>query len=208
MTFFIVVFVEIMLPSIQTIMKSTSCFQYNVRPITRTDVYSSEPVTLTSGPIARNEIDLVESSTGITCLNLDANPSNCSPLSESLSGDSSDEKCESSNKAPLSDISITCSADSPGTDGKDDKRSYPCSMCDKKYSTVTNIYRHVRTQHQRYLCSLCMKIFKSEELLKKHITICPKSNAKKPQCVVCMQHFSNSWSLTRHIKIHISAGEW
>lgn len=91
---------------------------------------------------------------------------------------------------------------------KDDKKIYPCKMCDKKYSTMTNIYRHVRTQHNYFLCSLCMNMFKLENDLKEHIHKCPKSDVKKPQCVVCMQYFSNSWSLTRHIKIHVSAGEW
>lgn len=91
---------------------------------------------------------------------------------------------------------------------KDDKKIYPCQLCDKKYSTMTNIYRHVRTQHNYFLCSLCMNMFKMETDLKEHIHKCPKSDVKKPQCIVCMQYFSNSWSLTRHIKIHVSAGEW
>lgn len=91
---------------------------------------------------------------------------------------------------------------------KDDKKIYPCLLCDKKYSTMTNIYRHVRAQHNCFLCSLCMNMFKWESELKEHIHQCPKSDVKKPQCRVCMQYFSNSWSLTRHIKIHISAGEW
>lgn len=73
---------------------------------------------------------------------------------------------------------------------------------------MTNIYRHVRAQHNCFLCSLCMKMFGHEAELKEHIHKCPKSDVKKPQCVVCMQYFSNSWSLTRHIKIHVSAGEW
>lgn len=91
---------------------------------------------------------------------------------------------------------------------KDDKKIYPCLLCDKKYSTMTNIYRHVRTQHNCFLCSLCMNMFKLESELKEHIGQCPKSDVKKPQCRVCMQYFANSWSLTRHIKIHVSAGEW
>lgn len=189
-------------------MKPTSCFQYDARPIIRSDAYRSSTTNLTSATIVRSEPKMVEPSTSTTCLNLDENHSNVSPLSDSLSCDSSDEHHDRSSKAPLSDVSVTCSTDSPGTDVKDDKRSFPCLLCDKKYSTMTNIYRHVRAQHQCYLCSLCMNIFKCEEQLKKHITICPKSNAKKPQCIVCMQYFSNSWSLTRHIKIHISAGEW
>lgn len=97
---------------------------------------------------------------------------------------------------------------SNGNAEKDDKKIYPCQMCDKKYSTMTNIYRHVRAQHNYFLCSLCMNMFKLENDLKEHIHKCPKSDVKKPQCVVCMQYFSNSWSLTRHIKIHVSAGEW
>lgn len=91
---------------------------------------------------------------------------------------------------------------------KDEKKVFPCQLCDKKYSTMTNIYRHVRAQHNLFLCSLCMNMFQLETELKEHIHKCPKSDVKKPQCIVCMQYFSNSWSLTRHIKIHVSAGEW
>lgn len=190
-------------------MKPAACFQYDARPIIRSDAYRSTGVTLTSATISTPaaEPTPIEPSQSTTCLNLDETRASGSPLSDSLSCDSSDDLLERP-KAPVSDVSISCSADSPGTDAKDDKRSFPCLLCDKKYSTMTNIYRHVRAQHQCYLCSLCMHIFKCEELLKQHITICPKSNAKKPQCIVCMQYFSNSWSLTRHIKIHISAGEW
>lgn len=91
---------------------------------------------------------------------------------------------------------------------KEEKKLYPCQLCDKKYSTMTNIYRHVRAQHNYFLCSLCMNMFEMESDLKEHIHVCPKMDEKKPQCSVCMQYFSNSWSLTRHVKIHVTAGEW
>lgn len=91
---------------------------------------------------------------------------------------------------------------------KEEKKLYPCQLCDKKYSTMTNIYRHVRAQHNFFLCSLCMHMFELESDLKEHIHVCPKMDERKPQCSVCMQYFSNSWSLTRHVKIHVTAGEW
>lgn len=107
----------------------------------------------------------------------------------------------------LHDI-VSANSSSSFNSDKEEKKIYPCQLCDKKYSTMTNIYRHVRAQHNYFLCSLCMNMFQLEIELKDHMHRCPKSDVKKPQCSVCMQYFSNSWSLTRHVKIHVSAGEW
>lgn len=107
----------------------------------------------------------------------------------------------------ITEIASANSSSSLSSD-KDEKKMYPCQLCDKKYSTMTNIYRHVRTVHNFFLCSLCMNMFPLESDLKEHIHRCPKSDVRKPQCSVCMQYFSNSWSLTRHVKIHVTAGEW
>lgn len=103
---------------------------------------------------------------------------------------------------------VSANSSSSFSSDKEEKKIYPCQLCDKKYSTMTNIYRHVRAQHNYFLCSLCMNMFHLETELKDHMHRCPKSDVKKPQCSVCMQYFSNSWSLTRHVKIHVSAGEW
>lgn len=79
------------------------------------------------------------------------------------------------------------------------KKVYQCEMCDKKYATMTNIYKHMRS-HQLYLCSLCMRTFPQEHQIKEHK--CPQGSVKTPQCHVCFKYLSNSWSLTRHMKIH------
>lgn len=79
------------------------------------------------------------------------------------------------------------------------KKVYHCEVCDKKYATMTNIYKHMRS-HQLYLCSLCMRTFAHEYQIKEHR--CPQGSVKTPQCQVCFKYLSNSWSLTRHMKIH------
>lgn len=79
------------------------------------------------------------------------------------------------------------------------KKVYQCEVCDKKYATMTNIYKHMRS-HQLYLCSLCMRTFPHEHQIKEHK--CPQGSVKTPQCHVCFKYLSNSWSLTRHMKIH------
>lgn len=79
------------------------------------------------------------------------------------------------------------------------KKVYHCEVCDKKYATMTNIYKHMRS-HQLYLCSLCMRTFAHEHQIKEHR--CPQGSVKTPQCHVCFKYLSNSWSLTRHMKIH------
>lgn len=89
---------------------------------------------------------------------------------------------------------------SGGASGRSTKKKvYHCEVCDKKYATMTNIYKHMRS-HQLYLCSLCMRTFPHEHQIKEHK--CPQGSVKTPQCHVCFKYLSNSWSLTRHMKIH------
>lgn len=193
---------EILLPSIKTIIKPTSYVCYESRPFTINDSHF-----VTS--------NINENRTNDVILNLDDVLSTASQFNDLSSYDTNDadgqpdKYLNTSNESNESDSFSTCSnAMTTNSSEKDDKKIYPCLLCDKKYSTMTNIYRHVRAQHNCFLCSLCMNMFKWENELKEHIHHCPKSDVKKPQCIVCMQYFSNSWSLTRHIKIHISAGEW
>lgn len=90
--------------------------------------------------------------------------------------------------------------DDPAHSGRVTKKKvYHCEVCDKKYATMTNIYKHMRS-HQLYLCSLCMRTFAHEYQIKEHK--CPQGSVKTPQCQVCFKYLSNSWSLTRHMKIH------
>lgn len=138
-------------------------------------------------------------------LNLDDTFSTETEFTEFMSYD--DESKEIGKASSESGASSSMASTQNGIE-KNEKKVYPCGLCDKNYATMTNIYRHVRAQHNCFLCSLCMKIFELESELKEHMSKCPKSDEKKPQCIVCMQYFSNSWSLTRHIKIHVSAGEW
>lgn len=196
-----------MLPSIKTIIKPTSYVCYENRSYESTSSleyattsnYMNSSYCYTSGIAGTSSTD---SSAG-TLLNLDASISNVQQFNELINYD--DDDVEQFGK--LSNTSNECIVADPIT-GIIEKKVYPCKLCDKKYSTMTNIYRHVRTQHKYFLCSLCMNMFELETELKEHISQCPNSDDKKPQCSVCMQYFSNSWSLTRHLKIHVAAGEW
>lgn len=196
-----------MLPSIKTIIKPSSyvcyeTYQYNMGPSyypasSPTNVYSSI-MDQASGSEASNYGNS-------SILNLDDTFSTETEFTEFMGYDDDSKEL---GKASSESGASSSMANSQNGIEKDEKKVYPCGLCDKKYSTMTNIYRHVRAQHSCFLCSLCMKIFELESELKEHMSKCPKSDEKKPQCSVCMQYFSNSWSLTRHIKIHVSAGEW
>lgn len=118
-------------------------------------------------------------------------PTSTSPLSSSASSTSSTLKKSLSS---LSQKEIS-----------NKKKIYHCEICDKKYATMTNIYKHMRS-HNLYLCSLCMKTFSHEHEIKEHK--CPQGTVKRPQCLVCFKYLSNSWSLTRHMKIHINEKDW
>lgn len=204
-----------MLPSIKTIIKPSSYVSYENHPCNATNHYCPEPspnnITSTLMDHTSNLNDGSQYSSN-SLLNLDDTFSTETEFNDFIGYEDDPEKLEkilnTSTDSIVSDMNLHSNPMTQNGIEKDEKKVYPCRLCDKKYSTMTNIYRHVRAQHSCYLCSLCMKMFELEPELKEHIHKCPKSDVKKPQCVVCMQYFSNSWSLTRHIKIHVSAGEW
>lgn len=204
-----------MLPSIKTIIKPSSYVSYENHPYNSTTSYYpiSSPNNAYNSMVDPNSYNETPNYSHSSLLNLDDSFSTETEFNELLGYEEDAEKLgkllNTSNESIASD-SVALYSSSTVHNGieKDEKKVYPCRLCDKKYSTMTNIYRHVRAQHNCFLCSLCMKMFNHETELKEHIHKCPKSDEKKPQCGVCMQYFSNSWSLTRHIKIHVSAGEW
>lgn len=195
-----------MLPSIKTIIKPTSYVCYENR--TYESSSSSLEYATTSNYMNSSYCHtstLPKDSSAGTLLNLDGSIQNVQQFNELINYD--DEDVEQFGR--LLNTSSEHIATDPITGAAQlEKKNYPCKLCDKKYSTMTNIYRHVRAQHKYFLCSLCMNMFELETELKDHINQCPNSDDKKPQCSVCMQYFSNSWSLTRHLKIHVAAGEW
>lgn len=203
---------EISLPSIKNIIKPSSYVCYDSRAYAPTPAGSMPSVV-------RAHIEHIEPDQSLRSenkiLNLDdpfalasAHASDVDPYGGSFEDDEDEQLCATNGTEGTEGTGTVYPNALMAVGEKEEKKIYPCQLCDKKYSTMTNIYRHVRTQHNYFLCSLCMKMFELEAELKEHIHKCPKSDVKKPQCIVCMQYFSNSWSLTRHIKIHVSAGEW
>lgn len=204
-----------MLPSIKTIIKPSSYVSYDNTPYNSSTPYYTvtSPNNLFNSPVDPANITETPNFSNNSILNLDETFSTETEINDLLGYDDDAEKLDkllntSSDSITSDSMQMFSNATAQNGVEKDEKKVYPCRLCDKKYSTMTNIYRHVRAQHSCFLCSLCMKMFEFEAELKEHIHKCPKSDFKKPQCVVCMQYFSNSWSLTRHIKIHVSAGEW
>lgn len=212
------------MPPIKSIIKPSSYVCYENRTYTPACLPSLTTIPSDNMPYNNTSIDHINGSDHDSSLGLDNNILNLDDrlaftaqihTAGDLFGsfeDEDDEQLKNTHgpnviKQELVTV-VTATTTGLSSTEKDDKKIYPCQLCDKKYSTMTNIYRHVRTQHNYFLCSLCMNMFQLETDLKEHIHKCPKSDVKKPQCMVCMQYFSNSWSLTRHIKIHVSAGEW
>lgn len=206
---------EIMLPSIKTIIKPSSYVSYENHMYSASNSYydggASNSNNLMNSLMDNTNDDGQQYVSNSSLLNLDDSFSTENEFNDFMSYEEDGEKFDKllnpihENESIPGDMQ---NGTTPNGIEKDEKKVYPCQLCDKKYSTMTNIYRHVRAQHSCFLCSLCMNMFELENELKEHIHKCPKSDEKKPQCVVCMQYFSNSWSLTRHIKIHVSAGEW
>ena len=85
---------------------------------------------------------------------------------------------------------------------KGDKR-YPCSMCDKPFTTKRNLSRHIICVHERqkkFLCEICGKLFCLKADFLTHSRI---HTGEKPHCCeTCGKSFVQKVSLIEHIHKH------
>lgn len=78
---------------------------------------------------------------------------------------------------------------------------FVCKVCCRKYATKLTLEKHLRT-HDLYLCITCDKIYDTRNDMEEHECFKKRNKTRPLHCNICLKLLSNSWSLTRHMKIH------
>ena len=90
------------------------------------------------------------------------------------------------------------------------KMKFPCSMCDKSYSSKMILKGHMKYVHQgiRFKCDQCDKEYHKRTRLAQHVRIVHEGGDKIP-CEICGKKFTDKNTLKNHkIKIHIGDQVW
>ena len=79
-----------------------------------------------------------------------------------------------------------------------DKRTFECQVCNKRYKTKNNLKYHLKTHAADvHVCTLCTRLFKSDQSLKEHKV---KYHSKSELCTVCGKFFTSKSILKTHIQ--------
>lgn len=81
--------------------------------------------------------------------------------------------------------------------------SFPCSNCDKVYSSAIGLWNHCRYVHKKqHVCSMCSISCESEENLARHIKLKHNLESKDSipgqECDFCKESLPNAMELRRH----------
>ena len=97
-----------------------------------------------------------------------------------------------------------------------DKKLYSCSLCDASFDQTRQLGKHYQSVHKdkeknHFKCSVCPKVFKNNDYLKRHIVVHTINERKKRMssqdktgkkclaCFFCNEKFEQSSNLTQHI---------
>jgi len=83
------------------------------------------------------------------------------------------------------------------------KAIFKCAQCNKPFSYMTNLKRHITEVHSievRYRCQYCSKGFKSKHNLQVHERI--HVGVKKHVCNICEKPFLEKSYLKKHLRVH------
>nr|XP_055058250.1 ras-responsive element-binding protein 1 isoform X1 [Misgurnus anguillicaudatus]XP_055058251.1 ras-responsive element-binding protein 1 isoform X1 [Misgurnus anguillicaudatus] len=90
-------------------------------------------------------------------------------------------------------------------EGKDDRSSFICPLCNKNCMTQHQLTMHIR-QHNTdsggtdHSCSICGKALSSASSLDRHMLV--HSGERPYKCNICNQTFTTNGNMHRHMKIH------
>ncbi|CAK1588478.1 unnamed protein product [Parnassius mnemosyne] len=80
----------------------------------------------------------------------------------------------------------------------EDKIEVQCTSCNKKYSSLLSLQKHVRYMHRySHRCKACYRTFASSEILEQHGANCSKADTP---CTVCGKIFNSKLALRNHLK--------
>ncbi|XP_065087648.1 gastrula zinc finger protein XlCGF8.2DB-like [Ochlerotatus camptorhynchus] len=84
---------------------------------------------------------------------------------------------------------------------KQAKARFPCIHCDKDFTDLNNLRKHVNTHTREliYPCDICGKIFDRTDTLGKHRKIM-HSDERNQICSICGKGYALKQSLTQHLK--------
>ncbi|ESO99809.1 hypothetical protein LOTGIDRAFT_83403, partial [Lottia gigantea] len=80
------------------------------------------------------------------------------------------------------------------------EESYSCDYCTESCTSKTDHEIHLKIFQtvSKFSCEFCLKVFLSEEKLKKH----KASHTKVLKCDVCSKVFKTAQNLYRHLRVH------
>ncbi|KAF7988488.1 hypothetical protein HCN44_001061 [Aphidius gifuensis] len=83
-----------------------------------------------------------------------------------------------------------------------EKQTYNCNICQKKYTSIKRLKNHSQTHEKKYKCKICARLFYKFDNYDKHIKI---HETKPHACQQCHTSFTKPQSLERHLKSHKSS---
>ena len=84
---------------------------------------------------------------------------------------------------------------------KSGKRGYKCKQCDKTFTCIRSVIRHIETVHKKlkkFKCDDCEKIFGQIWTMKRHVETIHKQ-LKNFKCNHCEMKFSQIGTMKRHV---------
>ena len=89
---------------------------------------------------------------------------------------------------------------------KVDKRTFPCSLCEKAFHSSQRLRDHESITHgkvneKRYICDICEEVFITNQRLRDHRSVHPEF-VKDFTCTVCNKNFKRKHTLIIHMRIH------
>ncbi|XP_049776069.1 uncharacterized protein LOC126163165 [Schistocerca cancellata] len=86
---------------------------------------------------------------------------------------------------------------------REERLIYPCSVCNKKFSSRSNVSSHLKAVHfgeRPFVCEQCGHSFTSKGILQEHLTI--HSDETPFRCTKCKKSFKTKYRLKIHMDTH------
>jgi len=87
-------------------------------------------------------------------------------------------------------------------DGSSLQRDFECELCNKKFTKVEILKRHIKThlKEKEFKCQYCNKTFDRRDVLNDHVR---NHTGEKPfECQTCKKKFTRGFVLLRHMRTH------